>query len=279
MSNAMAFKSLIKKKSIDYQLPTQVILQNYMFEHFLLRLVRSPYQRNFILKGGFLISALVGISSRTTMDMDITIQGITLQVASIEKVVNQIIKIDVNDLVIFKFISVEEIRALDDYPGLRVRLEAKYESIKVDMKLDFTTGDVLTPNSIKTNHSLFSEEKTILLCTYNVETILAEKLETVISRNVLNTRIRDFYDIYVLYKMYRLSIDMIMLSKAIRNTSMKRGTLETVVGGLRIIESLRTDKTMILNWNKYQTQFEYAKEISFAMIIKTIEGIFSQIIL
>ena len=271
MNNSMSFKAFIKKKSLELKVPAQVVLQNYMFERFLIRLVKSSYHFKFILKGGFLVSSMVGISARTTMDLDITVKGMPLTVESIESVINEIIQTKVDDTIRFNYISTEQIREADDYPGLRVKLVAFYETIKVPLKLDLTTGDILTPDCIEYSYRMFSENKTIHLFSYNIETILAEKLETIVSRSVLNTRLRDFYDVFLLCRLFKAQININVLRDALHHTSMKRGTQEQENDFRRIIESIKKDDQMFLNWNKFQNQFEYAKEISFEETIGSIQ--------
>lgn len=273
MKNAMAFKAFIKQKSLELKIPAQVLLQNYMFERFLIRLEKSPYCRKFIIKGGFLVSSLVGISARTTMDLDITIQGIPLHVENVESIINEILKTKVDDEIDFRYVSEEEIRETDDYPGLRVKLEAKYGTIIVPMKLDLTTGDVLTPDSIQYSYPMFSENKRIHLFSYNVETVLAEKLETILSRSVLNTRPRDFYDVFLLGRMFKTSINLEILREALQKTSEKRGTQEQVRDFQRVIEAIEKEDQMVRNWKKFQNQFDFTREISFEETIQSVRNL------
>jgi len=273
MKNPMAFKAFIKQKSLELKIPAQVMMQNYMFERFLIRLEKSPYCRKFIIKGGFLVSSLVGISARTTMDLDITIQGIPLHVDNVESIINEILKARVDDEIDFRYVSVEEIRATDDYPGLRVKLEAIYGTIIVPLKLDLTTGDILTPDSIRYSYPMFSENKTIHLFSYNVETVLAEKLETILSRSVLNTRPRDFYDVFLLARMFKTSINLDVLKEALQNTSVKRGTQGQVSDYVRIIEAIEKDNQMVRNWKKFQNQFDFTKDILFEETIRSIRNL------
>jgi predicted nucleotidyltransferase component of viral defense system len=273
MKNPMAFKAFIKQKSIEWKIPAQVVLQNYMFERFLIRLEKSPYCRKFILKGGFLVSSLVGISARTTMDLDITIQGIPLHVENVESIINEIINAKVDDKIDFRYVSVEEIRETEDYPGLRVKLVANYGTIIVPMKLDLTTGDVLTPDSIRYSYPMFSENKTIHLFCYNVETVLAEKLETILSRSLLNTRARDFYDVFLLDRMFKTSINLDVLREVLQNASVKRGTQGQVSDYVRIIEAIEKDNQMVRNWKKFQNQFDFTKDILFEETIRSIRNL------
>lgn len=270
MNSSMSLKALIRNLSQKLNIPAQAVMQNYMFEKFLLRLEKSSYRNMFVLKGGFLISALVGISSRTTMDLDITIKGMPLRIESIESIMNEIVTTKVDDFIDFRFVSVDEIRETEDYPGLRVKLEAIYETIKVSMKLDLTTGDVLTPDSIEFSYPMFSENKSIHLFSYNLETILAEKLETILSRSVLNTRPRDFYDVFLLERMFKSHLNLELLHEALHQTALKRGTEKLIEDFRIIIETIRKDERMNLYWIRYQNQFDFAKDVSFEETIRTV---------
>ncbi len=275
--NAMALKSYIKNKSMELDIPPQVFLQNFMFERFLTRLEKSSYQNKFIIKGGFLISALVGISARTTMDLDITVHELTLSNENIVKIIQEIISIKSDDNINFRYISIEEIRSTDDYPGYRVKLDASYESIVVSLKLDLTTGDIITPDYIDFQYQMFSENRNIQLCSYNIESILAEKLETIISRSVLNTRPRDYYDVFVLYRMYRDNISIPVLKLALDNTSKKRGSFDQMVDYETHIEAILSDNQLKITWDKYRNQFDYAKSILFEDTVRTVQRIFEQL--
>jgi len=273
----MAFKSFIKNKSLELEIPPQVVLQNYMFERFLTRLEKSPYQYKFIIKGGFLIAALVGVGARTTMDLDVTIHGFPLTETSIEKIIQEIISVETDDLIDFRYIASEDIRPTDDYPGIRIKLEATYESIKVSLKLDLTTGDIITPGHIDFHYPMFSENRYIHLYSYNIESVLAEKIETIISRSVLNTRPRDFYDVFVLYRMYKEKISIQVLKEALINTSNKRGSLQQILDFESHIEAIMHDTRLHNFWKKYQNQYDYAKEVIFEDTVQTLRLILLQL--
>lgn len=217
--NAMQFKSIIKKISKEKNISPQLVMQNYMLERLLERISLSDYRHNFIFKGGFLISSIVGLSSRSTMDLDTTLKGLTLTHASITDIFKNICQMNLNDDITFEFINVTDIRETDDYPGIRVLLKAHYQPISVPLTVDITTGDIITPKAIKYHHNSAFEEKTIYVLAYNLETILAEKLETVLSRGVANTRPRDYYDIYILYTLHNESLNMKILRVALEKTS------------------------------------------------------------
>lgn len=197
MKNAMQLKAIMKKLAKENQISAQLVLQNYMLERFLERVSLSPYRDNYIIKGGFLISSMVGLNSRATMDMDATIKGYPVTQDAVQKMIEQILTVPVDDDITFTFKSIGEIREGDEYTGYRVALTADFPPMAVPLKLDITTGDKITPREIQYDYKLMLEDRHIQVMAYNLATILAEKLETVISRSDQNTRPRDYYDVYV----------------------------------------------------------------------------------
>lgn len=184
MKNAMQLKAIVKNIAKQKNIPAQVVLQNYMMERFLERVSLSAYQDNFIIKGGFLIASVVGLDSRTTMDMDVTIKNYPVDAQTITRMIEEIITLDLNDDVNFAFNGISEIREGDEYTGFRVALLANFSPMSVPLKLDITTGDIITPREIEYEYKLMLEDRSIKVFAYNMVTILAEKLETVISRGV-----------------------------------------------------------------------------------------------
>jgi predicted nucleotidyltransferase component of viral defense system len=263
MKNAMQLKALIKNMAKEKNISAQLVLQNYMLERFLERVSLSDYKDKYIIKGGFLISSMVGLSSRATMDMDATIKGYPVNEDSVRKMIEDIISIHVDDEISFELKSVGKIREGDEYTGYRVALSADYAPMAVPLKLDITTGDKITPKEIKYEYRLMMEERTIQVLAYNLETILAEKLETVISRGDLNTRPRDFYDIFILTKLQEKNIDMGSLSLAIDNTTKKRATTDIIKNYKSIMETVKNSDVMIRRWNDYRKDFDYAQGIEF----------------
>ena len=200
MKNAMQLKAIMKKLAKENQISAQLVLQNYMLERFLERVSLSPYRDNYIIKGGFLISSMVGLNSRATMDMDATIKGYPVTQDAVQKMIEQILTVPVDDDITFTFKSIGEIREGDEYTGYRVALTADFPPMAVPLKLDITTGDKITPREIQYDYKLMLEDRHIQVMAYNLATILAEKLETVISRSDQNTRPRDYYDVYIAAK-------------------------------------------------------------------------------
>lgn len=275
--NPMQLKAFIKKIATEKNISPQLVLQNYMLERLLERISLSKYKRNFILKGGFLISIIVGLDMRSTMDLDTTFKGFTLTNESIERIFSEICSIKIDDNIIFEIINVSNIREEDDYPGSRLALKANYAPISVPLTVDVTTGDVITPGEIEYNFSLLFDNRSINILAYNLETVLAEKIETVLSRSIANTRPRDFYDIYVLYNLRGQEYNLQTLRQALERTTNKRGSQEVLSVYSNILTEIKRSKQLRNFWGKYQNDFDYAKEILFDDVCDVISNIMEQI--
>ena len=274
MSNAkaMSLKAKIKNMANSKTMPAQVILQNYMFERFLNRLSVSEYKAKFVLKGGMLIAALVGIDNRATMDLDATVRDLPLTPTAIETALNDIFKIDLNDDISFVLKGITPIRKDDVYGGYRAALDAVYETILTPMTIDISTGDAITPNAVKFDFiGILDNSLTFEVWAYNIETVLAEKVETILRRNVFNTRPRDFYDTYILTATQ--SFNKNIFAKALEKTIDHRGTkgqINNIKDTLSIIENSDDLKRM---WRNYQKQFVYAKDIEYSDIIERLKAL------
>ena len=275
--NPMQLKAFIKNKAVEKHISAQLVMQNYMLERLLERISLSPYKNNFILKGGFLISAIVGLDTRATMDLDTTIKGFTLTHESILKIFTEICTIRIADDVQFEVVGISDIRETDDYPGIRVALKANYSPISVPLTVDVTTGDMITPREMEYTLPLLFDDRVINILAYNIETILAEKLETVLSRNIANTRLRDYYDIYILYALRGAECDKVMLRRALERTTQKRGSDIIMADYLDIIKEIRESDTLRKLWDKYSHEYEYAKDISFDDTCNTIQRVMDAI--
>ena len=273
MKNAMQLKALIKNFALDKEIMPQAVLQNYMLERLLERMSRSQYKDKFILKGGMLIAALIGIDIRTTMDMDATLKNMTLTKESVTKALNDIFTIQLSDNITFKLLKIENTRDDDVYGGYRASINAAFDTLNVTLKIDLTTGDKITPKEVKYKFNLLFEDRTINILAYNPETIIAEKYETILRRSVLNTRIRDFYDVYILIKFLSHNIDKALLLQAIEATANKRESIALLGNAKPIIEIIKNDEEMQSRWTLYQKDFSYAKDISWNQVIAVIEKI------
>lgn len=270
MKNAMQLKAMIKKLAKEKHISAQLVMQNFMLERLLERISVSKYRDNFILKGGFLIAAMVGLDTRATMDMDATIKGLPVNEQTMQNMCEEICNIPLEDEVTFTFRSISEIREGDMYTGYRVALTANYPPMAVPLKIDITTGDKITPKEMEYQFQLLLEDRCISILAYNLETIMAEKLETVISRGDQSTRPRDYYDIYVLTKLQSANIEMTALKAALAATAEKRGSMAVIKNYSQIIANVVDSEIMQKQWNNYQKDFEYAADIAFSDTCETV---------
>jgi len=265
-------RNLSKKKSAD----AQILMRNYMMERFLERISLSEYKNQFILKGGMLVAAMVGLDARATMDLDAIIKGTNVSVEDVEMIISQIISIPLDDGVSFRIKRISEIMEEADYPGVRVSMETKFDGVITPLKIDISTGDIITPREIKYNFNLMLENRTIEVWAYNLETVLAEKLETVISRNVTNTRMRDFYDIYILQKLYGEQLSKDVLWDALVATAKKRETLEQIETEDidEVFDEIQSSSVMENLWKAYQRNYSYSADIPWHTIMKSIRTLY-----
>lgn len=277
MINIMQLKAKIKNISKEKNISAQLVLQNYMMERFIERISLSDFQDQMIIKGGLLISSIVGLDSRATMDIDMTVKGKPVNEAFILDYINEISRININDEVKFDVVSITEIREMDDYFGFRVSLIAGIGTMKIPLKIDITTGDKIIPSEISYEYPLMFENRSIKIKAYNLETILSEKIETVISRGNQNTRMRDFYDVYILIKLKSKNIDYNILRLAIEETSQKRDSLNLLLNYKEIISNIENNNEMLVRWENYRNSFNYARTIDFNEICKLLTEILEKI--
>jgi predicted nucleotidyltransferase component of viral defense system len=267
MSKGMQLKDKIKNLALKNHVPAQAVLQNFMLERLLERISLSKYKDMLILKGGMLIASMVGINNRTTMDMDATLRGFPLSEETIREAFLEICTMHLDDDITLVLDHIVPIREDDEYGGYRVAIIAKYESINTPLKIDITTGDIITPDAIRyTFHSNF-EDKLIEVWAYNIETILAEKVETILRRSVLNTRPRDFYDVTIIIKTQRKAIKKKIFITALNATSKKRGSLLALQNKKTILQTIQSDTIMRQRWDRYCRENYYAKGIVFDDVI------------
>lgn len=276
-SNAMQMKAYMKMEANKLSVTSAALLQNYMLERLLERISLSKYSKNFVLKGGMLISAIIGLDSRSTMDMDTTLRNLPLSEELLLKAFEEIFLIYIDDGIAFKFTKIEPIREDDAYGGFRVSLIARYDTISAPLKIDITTGDAITPREIDFTYQLMFQENEISVLAYPIETILAEKYETIIRRSLLNTRIRDYYDLHVLYRLKSAQINIQTLRQAITMTAVKRKSLDLLLLYEQVIQSISIDPQLERLWKVYQKEYVYAAEISFTDLIDTLHEFSSSI--
>lgn len=274
IETAVQLKALVKNKSNGNSNKANMLIRNYAMERFLERVSLSKYRDNFVLKGGMLIAHYVGLDNRTTMDIDTTIKNYNLSQKDIIIMIEEIVTIELNDSMVFEIKNIDDIMDEHEYPGIRVKLECKLQNTRIPLKIDISTGDVITPKEINYTYKLMFEDRSIHILAYNIETVLAEKLETIITRDVVNTRIRDFYDVAVLsvQKENEISIDKLRL--ALVATANNRKSLEIIQNGSLILERIEKDEGMKVLWMNYQNRFDYARDYNWQKVMNSIKVLF-----
>lgn len=270
MINIESIKGKIRNLAEQKNLKSQEVLQIYFFERLLERLSKSQYKNNFVIKGGFLISSLIGIENRTTMDMDTTIKGIALKENRIKEIVEEILDINVDDGIRFEIKDISYIREEDKYENFRISLIANVGKTQNPMKIDITTGDAITPREIEYAYPCIFSKKDIKIMAYPLETILAEKYGTIIRRNITTTRMRDFYDLYTLYKLKKDKINYEILKEAIEKTSKKRGSQDIMQDYEKIIEDIKEDSYLRSLWKVYLSENKYIDDLTFDKVIDVV---------
>ena len=271
-SKAMSLKGRIKNYAKSNNIAAQVVLQNYMFECFLARLSVSEHHEKFVVKGGMLIAAIVGLDTRSTMDLDTTLRNLPLTEEKISDAINTICEIDMKDDVVFTVKSIEPIRKDDIYGGYCVRLDAVYDTIITPLSIDVSTGDVITPDAVKYEFSgIFDEDIRISLWGYNIETVIAEKVETILRRGVFTTRPRDYYDVYILGTTQEY--DKKIYKEALKATAEHRGSTEQISDVVGILKQISESDDLKDMWRKYQQKFTYASDISYENVLEVLKRI------
>ena len=273
IENRDSLKAKASNLSKKTNIPNKYLIQNFMFEALLKRISKSKYKNKFVIKGGLLLSSVFGVNLRSTMDLDTTIKGLPLDRDTITKVINEIISIDVEDNVRLEIENMKDIREEELYSGFEVNLKAEFDGLKTNLMIDITTGDVITYKEVEFKYSTLFDNETINIMTYNYETIIAEKFESIISRNIDNTRMKDYYDLYMFVNLKWNDINKDTLRKAIINTSKARETLDYIDNASKYIELISDDERLKALWNSYQNNYEYAKDIEFVDTINAIKVI------
>lgn len=256
-------KSVAKQNNAD----ARTLMRIYMMERFLERLAQSEYRDNFIIKGGILVTAMIGVAHRSTMDIDTSMKNLNLSAEDALRVVNQVKDIDLDDGVSFEVKDVSNIMDEMVYPGIRVTMNANVGRLITPLKIDISTGDVITPRAIEFNYDLLLEDHSISLWSYNLETILAEKLQTVLARGILNTRMRDFYDIRMLLDTYEDKVNKAVLKDAFAATCKKRGMDHLQEQAEEIIKIIEANEQLQVLWRAYEKKYSYAADIDYASVI------------
>ena len=266
---AIQLKARIRNLSGGDNDRARMLIRNFVMERFLERIALSPYRNNFILKGGMLVAAVVGLETRATMDIDATVRALPLTSENARRVVEEIIRTDIPDGVRFTITRVSDIMEGHDYPGIRFMLEASLDKMKQVIKVDISTGDIITPGAVEYAYKLMLEDRSISILTYNLETLLGEKLETIMARETLNTRMRDFYDIHIL--LAQKTVDYRLLRNAFLATSEKRATTALIPRFDAILESIRSDSTMKALWDKYRKENYFVGDLTWEDVNQSVK--------
>ena len=275
-SNANSFKAKIKNISKDKGIPAQQVQQHYLIEQVLKLISTSSYRDSFIVKGGYLIGQMIGLDKRTTMDLDVTLKGTEMSRENLIHIFEEILCSN-TDGFSFSVDKLEPIRQDDEYGGFSLKLNATFDTLKEVVFIDITTGDKITPREITYSMTSIFTNESIKIWTYNLETVLAEKLETIISRGLASTRPRDRYDLFTLYKLRKEEINLEVLKNALENTAEKRKSKETIYNWEEQVRGIEISDYQKELWIRYQRQFKYAKDISFDNSVQVIREIMQQI--
>lgn len=273
IKNKDSLKVKVSNLALSTNIPNKYLIQSFMFEALLKRISVSKYKDKFIIKGGLLLSFIFGVNLRSTMDLDTTIKGLPLDRTTITKVVNEIISIDLKDNIKLEIENIKDIREEELYSGFNINLKAEFDGLRTNLMIDITTGDVITYKEVQFEYKTLFDNEIVNIMTYNYETIIAEKFEAIISRNIDNTRMKDYYDLYMFVNLKWDDIDKTILRKAIFNTSKKRETLNYIEEADKYIELINEDSKLKSLWKNYQNNYVYAKDISFENTIAAIKVI------
>ena len=264
-------RNLSKKKSAD----AQILMRNYMMERFLERISLSKYRDKFILKGGMLVAAMVGLDARSTMDLDATVKGINVNVNDVADLIAGIVSVPIDDGVTFQVNKVSEIMDEAEYPGIRVSMTTVFDGVVTPLKIDISTGDAITPREVRYSFKLMLEDRSIDIWAYNLETVLAEKLETIITRATTNTRMRDFYDIYILEQLHGNTLNAQILHDALLATARKRETESHLTEAKEVFAEVEDSPVMQQLWTAYRKKFSYASDLEWNIVMKAVRILYS----
>ena len=275
IKTARQLKDLIRNLSKDKSADAQILMRNYMMERFLERISLSEYRDKFILKGGMLVAAMVGLDARSTMDIDATVKGATVGIEEVENMIASIISVPVDDGVEFRVKRISEIMDEAEYPGIRVSMETEFDGVITPLKIDISTGDAITPREVRYSFKLMLEDRSIEIWAYNLETVLAEKLETIITRTTTNTRMRDFYDIYILEQLHGNTLNPQILHDALWATAHKRGTERHLAEAAEVFEEVENSSVMQKLWESYRRKFSYAADLEWSIIMGAVRSLYA----
>ena len=275
IKTARQLKDLIRNLSREKSADAQLLMRNYMMERFLERISLSEYRDKFILKGGMLVAAMVGLDARSTMDLDATVKGANVNVEEIENLISAIVSVPIDDGVKFQLKSISEIMDEAEYPGIRVSMTTTFDGVVTPLKIDISTGDAITPREVRYSFKLMLEDRSIDIWAYNLETVLAEKLETIITRTTTNTRMRDFYDIYILDQLHGNTLNRQTLYDALLATAKKRGTERHLAEAMDVLNEVESSPVMQKLWESYRRKFSYAADLEWSIIMRAVRSLYA----
>ena len=275
IKTARQLKDLIRNLSREKSADAQLLMRNYMMERFLERISLSDYRDKFILKGGMLVAAMVGLDARSTMDLDATVKGANVNVEDIENLISAIVSVPIDDGVKFQLKSISEIMDEAEYPGIRVSMTTTFDGVVTPLKIDISTGDAITPREVRYSFKLMLEDRSIDIWAYNLETVLAEKLETIITRTTTNTRMRDFYDIYILDQLHGNTLNRQTLYDALLATAKKRGTERHLAEAVDVLNEVESSHVMQKLWESYRRKFSYAADLEWSIIMGAVRSLYA----
>ena len=275
IKTARQLKDLIRNLSREKSADAQLLMRNYMMERFLERISLSEYRDKFILKGGMLVAAMVGLDARSTMDLDATVKGANVNVEDIENLISAIVSVPIDDGVKFQLKSISEIMDEAEYPGIRVSMTTTFDGVVTPLKIDISTGDAITPREVRYSFKLMLENRSIDIWAYNLETVLAEKLETIITRTTTNTRMRDFYDIYILDQLHGNTLNRQTFYDALLATAKKRGTERHLAEAVDVLNEVESSPVMQKLWESYRRKFSYAADLEWSIIMGAVRSLYA----
>ena len=275
IKTARQLKDLIRNLSREKSADAQLLMRNYMMERFLERISLSEYRDKFILKGGMLVAAMVGLDAHSTMDLDATVKGANVNVEDIENLISAIVSVPIDDGVKFQLKSISEIMDEAEYPGIRVSMTTTFDGVVTPLKIDISTGDAITPREVRYSFKLMLEDRSIDIWAYNLETVLAEKLETIITRTTTNTRMRDFYDIYILDQLHGNTLNRQTLYDALLATAKKRGTERHLAEAMDVLNEVESSPVMQKLWESYRRKFSYAADLEWSIIMRAVRSLYA----
>ena len=260
-----------KKLEHKYKLNHYELLQRFMFERLLERISVSKYNDNFILKGGLLLSSMFGVDNRTTKDMDTTIKGIDISNNKMISILDEIFAIDIHDNVKFEITDVTDIREEDKYGGNKYYILAKMENLQIKIDIDISTWDEVIPRELNYKYKSIFEEKEFLIYSYNAETILSEKIETILRRGLYNSRMKDFYDVYMFLQNEKNLINIETFEIAFLNTIKRRDSWNYLKDYENILDDITKYERIHSLWNGYTGKNKYANKIELDDIVNDLK--------